>query len=53
VRLLLRPESASERRYLDELRTRETKLPPCRAVWIGDLQDWCENVKRMRLGPFI
>ena len=44
VRLLLRPESATERRYLDELQTRGTKLPPCRIVWIGDLHDWDQRL---------
>jgi hypothetical protein len=44
VRLLLRPESASENRYLDQLRARETKLPPCRVVWIGGLQKWDEQL---------
>jgi hypothetical protein len=39
VNLLLSPESASESRYLDQLRDRETKRPPCRVVWIGELQD--------------
>ena len=39
MRLLLRPESTLENRYLEHL-GRESKLPPCRVVWIGDLKDW-------------
>jgi hypothetical protein len=42
VHLLLRPEIASESRYLEQLQVYETKLPPSRVVWIGDLQDWGE-----------
>jgi hypothetical protein len=48
VRLLLRPESAAEsaaeRRHLDQLQSRESTLPPCRVVWIGDLQKWGEQL---------
>ncbi len=48
MRLLLRPESAAdsvaESRHLDQLRSRESTLPPCRVVWIGDLQKWDEQL---------
>jgi hypothetical protein len=40
VRLLLRPESTPENRYLEHLQGSESKLPPCRVVWIGDLKNW-------------
>ena len=40
VRLLLRPEATPENRYLEHLQGRDSKLPPCRVVWIGDLKDW-------------
>ncbi len=41
MHLVLRPDdSASERRYLDQVESRESRLPPCRVVWIGDLLDW-------------
>lgn len=40
VRLLLRPEPTPENRYLEQIQRRDSKLPPCRVVWIGDLKDW-------------